>query len=274
MRIAIAGAGAIGRQIATGIARGDVPGASIVAIADITEREAAVRDLAASAAPTARTFTDASRLPDAGPDVIVEAASPAVVRAHAEAWLAAGCDVLVMSVGALADTAFLARLDAAARSAGHAVLVPSGAIGGLDAIRAARIGGLEAVELRTTKAPRALAGAPGVAAAGIDLDAIRTPTVIFDGAARDAVVAFPANLNVVAALSLAGIGPERTRVVLIADPAETRNVHEIRASGTFGELHLRFANLPSPENPRTSALAALAALALLRRRTEAIQVGS
>jgi len=238
------------------------------------EREGTLLDLAASLTGTVRTFTDPARLPEATPDVIVEAASPVVVRTASEAWLAAGCDVLVMSVGALADEALLGRLDAAARSSGRAVLVPSGAIGGLDAIRAARLGGLDAVELRTTKAPRALAGAPGIAAAGIDLDLIDGPMVVFEGTAREAVVAFPANLNVVAALSLAGIGPDRTRVVLVADPAETRNVHEIRASGAFGELRLWFANLPSPENPKTSALASLAALALLRRRTEAIQVGS
>lgn len=274
MRIAIAGAGAIGRQIAAGVVRGDIGSATLVAIADIAERAAALRDLAASMQPEVATFTDAGRLAEAGPDVVVEAASPGVVRRHAEQWLDAGCDVLVMSVGALADEAFLARLDAAARSAGRSVLVPSGAIGGLDAIRAARLGGLSSVELRTTKAPRALAGAPGILAAGIDLDAIDRPTVVFEGSARDAVVAFPANLNVVAALSLAGLGPDRTRVVLIADPAETRNVHEIHASGAFGDLHLRFANLPSRENPRTSALASLAALALLRRRTAAIQVGS
>jgi aspartate dehydrogenase len=168
----------------------------------------------------------------------------------------------------------LTRLEAAARAANRCVLVPSGAIGGLDAVRAARLAGLDSVELRTTKAPRTLTGAPGIVAAGIDLDAITEPTVVFEGRALDAVLAFPANLNVVAALSLAGLGPERTRVVLVADPAETRNVHEIRASGAFGELTLRFSNLPSTENPKTSALAPFAALALLRRRAEAIQVGS
>lgn len=274
LRVAVIGAGAIGREIVVGVGRGDAGAATIVALADVPERAPALADLAAAVPAPPATFTDASRVTEAAPDLIVEAASPAVVRANAEAWLAAGCDVLVMSVGALADPGLLARLDTAARRAGRSVLVPSGAIGGLDAIRAARLGGLEAVELRTTKPPRALAGAPGIATAGIDLDAIAAPTVVFEGTARDAVVAFPANLNVVAALSLAGIGPERTRVVLVADPTETRNVHEIHASGAFGELHLRFANLPSPTNPRTSALAPLAALALLRRRSEAIQVGS
>lgn len=274
MRIAVVGAGAIGRQIVLGVERGDVGDAEIVALSDVRERADTLAALAAAVRGTPVTFDDAARVIEARPDVVVEAASQAVTREHAVAWLEAGCDVLVMSVGALVDPGLLARLDAAARRAGRAVLVPSGAIGGLDAVRAARLGGLDHVELRTTKAPRALAGAPGIAAAGIDLDAITAPTVVFEGSAREAVVAFPANLNVVAALSLAGLGPERTRVVLIADPSETRNVHEIRATGAFGELTLRFANLPSPDNPRTSALAPLAALALLRRRTVSIQVGS
>lgn len=274
MRIAVVGTGAIGRQIVMGVERGDVGDVAIVGLVDVPERADALAALAASVRGMPMTFTDPARVVEARPDVVVEAASPSVIREYAGSWLDAGCDVLVMSVGALVDPGLLARLDAAARTAGRAVLVPSGAIGGLDAVRAARLGGLEQVELRTTKAPRALAGAPGIAAAGIDLDAITVPTVVFNGVARDAVAAFPANLNVVAALSLAGIGPDRTRVVLVADPTETRNVHEIRASGPFGELSLRFANRPSPDNPRTSALAPLAALALLRRRAESIQVGS
>ena len=154
------------------------------------------------------------------------------------------------------------------------VLVPSGAVGGLDVLRAARIGGLDTVELRTTKPPRALRGAPYLAAHRIDVDAFHGPTVVFDGPATEAVVGFPANLNVVAALSLAGIGPERTRVVLVADPTGERNIHEVTARGAFGELSLRLENRPTPGNPKTSLLAPLSALALLRRFSEPIQVGS
>lgn len=276
LRIAVVGAGAIGRQLVLGVGRGDAGAATVVAIADVPERRAALEALGSEVVgvPRPALLMDARQVPEAGADLVVEAAGPSVVRDHAEAWLAAGVDVLVMSVGALVDAALLARMEAAARAAGRSVLVPSGAIGGLDAIRAARLAGLDLVELRTTKAPRSLAGAPGIAQAGIDLDAISGPTVVFEGNAMDAVVAFPANLNVVAALSLAGLGPERTQVVLVADPAESRNVHEIRAVGAFGELTLRFANLPSADNPKTSALAPFAALALIRRRAEAIQVGS
>jgi aspartate dehydrogenase len=276
-RIAVVGAGAIGRQLVLGVARGDAGSARVVAIAETPDRGEALESLAASlgvAGGAPALLTDARRVSELEPDVVVEAAGPSVVRDHTESWLASGCDVLVMSVGALADAGLLSRIEAAARASGHSVLVPSGAIGGLDAVRAARLAGLDAVELRTTKPPRSLTGAPGIVAAGVDLDTLTVPTIVFEGNALEAVVAFPANLNVVAALSLAGLGPERTRVVLVAEPGETRNVHEIRARGAFGELTLRFANLPSAENPKTSALAPFAALALLRRRAEAIQVGS
>ena len=153
-------------------------------------------------------------------------------------------------------------------------MVPTGAIAGLDAIRAARIGGLDEVQLRTTKPPRALAGAPGLRGLGVDLDHLAGPVVVFDGTAADAVIAFPANLNVVAALSLAGIGPDRTRVVLVADPAGTSNIHEITARGAFGELSIRLDNRPTPGNPKTSHLASLSAIALLRGLSEAVRVGS
>jgi aspartate dehydrogenase len=179
-----------------------------------------------------------------------------------------------MSVGALADPELLRDLAATAARAGRRVLVPSGAIGGLDAIRAARIGGLDSVELRSTKPPRALRGAPGLVASGLDVDTLTEPTIVFDGPATDAVAAFPQNLNVVAALSLAGVGPDRTRVVLIADPTSDRNVHEVAARGAFGELTIRLENRPTPGNPKTSLLAPLSALALLRQLGESIRVGS
>ena len=130
------------------------------------------------------------------------------------------------------------------------------------------------MELRTTKPPRALKGAPHLVAAGVDVDAFTEPTVVFDGSAADAVVGFPANLNVVAALSLAGIGPDRTRVVLVADPTGERNVHEVTARGAFGDLYLRLVNRPTPGNPRTSLLAPLSALALIRRLSDPIQIGT
>lgn len=272
MRLALVGTGAIGGYLLAAIAAGEAGAIEIVAVADAPDQAVHLAELAGRLG--CAWYTDPIALLDAAPDVVVEAASPQVVRGCASRWLEGGADVLTMSVGALADSALLRDLGATAERTGRHVLVPSGAIGGLDAVRAARIGGLEAVELRTTKPPRALRGAPFLVEHEIDVDAFTEPTVVFDGPATAAVVGFPANLNVVAALSLAGIGPDRTRVVLVADPTGERNVHEITARGAFGEMYLRFENRPTPGNPKSSLLAPLSALALLRRRTDPVQVGS
>ncbi len=272
MRLALVGTGAIGEYLLNALAAGEAGPIEVVALADTPDRRDHLSGLAGRLACT--WHTDPMDVLNATPDIIVEAAAPAVVREFAGRWLDGGADVLTMSVGALADPALLRDLAAIAQRTGRHVLVPSGAIGGLDAIRAARVGGLESVELRTTKPPRALRGAPYLVAAGTDLDGLTQPTIVFDGPATEAVVGFPANLNVVAALSLAGIGPDRTRVVLIADPVGERNIHEVTARGAFGELSVRLENRPMPGNPKTSFLAPLSALALLRQLGEAVRVGS
>ena len=178
-----------------------------------------------------------------------------------------------MSVGALADETLLGTLADAAERLGRRVHVPAGAIGGLDVRRAAALDRLDEVTLVTSKPPHVLAGAPFFDANPIDLPAIRVRTVIFEGPAAQAVKLFPANVNVAAALSLAGIGPARTRMQVVADPALDRNVHEVVARGAFGEMTLRLANVPSPSNPRTSLLACLSGLATLRRLSTPLQIG-
>ena len=272
MRVAVVGTGAIGSYLLDAIAAGAAGPMEVVAIADVADRGEHLSRLAASLGCT--WHTDPLDVLSAVPDVVVEAAAPAVVRDFAGRWLDGGANVLAMSVGALADPDLLRDLGATAERAGRHLLVPTGAIGGLDAIRAAKIGGLDTVELRTTKPPRALKGAPWLVAAGVDVDAYTQSTVVFDGTATEAVAGFPANLNVVAALSLAGIGPDRTRVVLVADPSGERNIHEITARGAFGELYVRLENRPTPGNPKTSLLAPLSALALLQRQSAPVQVGS
>lgn len=164
-----------------------------------------------------------------------------------------------MSVGALADGELLALL----QSSKGRIYIPTGAIAGIDAIRAVRHL-LDAVTLTTTKAPKALAGAPFFETSGIKLDAIEDRTVIYEGSAADAVRKFPANVNVAAVLSLAGIGFEKTRVRIVADPAFTTNQHEITATGSFGTFQFTVNNVPSPGNPKTSYLAVLSAIECLR----------
>jgi aspartate dehydrogenase len=204
-------------------------------------------------------------------DLIVEAATQAALREFGPAVLAAGKHLMVLSVGALVGV-----LDEWARLAekhGCRILVPSGAIAGLDGVKGAREGAITAVTMETRKPPRGLAGAPYIEQHRIDLDAITAETLIFEGPATEAVRAFPANVNVVAALSLAGIGPERTRIKLYAVPGQARNQHRITVEGEFGTLRIEVENVPS-ENPRTGRLSYLSAIAMLRELGAAVHVGN
>jgi aspartate dehydrogenase len=270
VRVALAGAGAIATVLIDGIARGSAGPARVTAIGR-PDREAASVDVRARR-QSAAAFADLERLPDHA-SLVIEAAGPDVVRRYAAGWLERGADVMVLSAGALVDPGFTRELRATARAHQRRILVPSGAIAGIDGIRAGALGGLRSLRLRTTKPPRGLAGAPHVVSNAIDLDALTAATTIFEGSVADAVRAFPSNVNVAAVLDLAGSGVE-VRVSVVADPAATANVHEIEAAGDFGTFTVRLDNAPSPANPKTSALAPLSALAMLRRLSENLWVGS
>ncbi len=163
-------------------------------------------------------------------------------------------------------------LDLAARNRCR-ILVPSAAIAGLDGVKGARVGAITSVTMETRKPPRGLAGAPWIAERGIDLDAITAETLIFEGSATEACRAFPANVNVVAALSLAGIGPEKTRIRVFAAPEQKMNRHRITVEGEFGHLAIEVENVPS-ENPRTGKLSYLSTIALLRDLGATLRVGT
>ena len=270
VRVAVAGAGAIATVLIDGIARGSGGLARVTAIGRL-DMEAPRVD-AYALRQSAAAFADLERLPEYG-SLVIEAAGPEVVRRYAAGWLANGADVMVLSAGALVDPIFAGELRAVARAHGRRILVPSGAIAGIDGIRAGALGGLRSLRLRTTKPPRGLAGAPHVVATGIDLDALTEATTIFEGSVADAVRGFPSNVNVAAVLALAGDGVA-VRVSVVADPASTTNTHEIEASGDFGTFTVRLDNLPSPANPKTSALAPLSALAMLRRLSQSLWVGA
>ena len=193
--------------------------------------------------------------------LLVEAASIQAVRDYLPLALARGRDVVVLSVGALLDPGFRNEVRTAAKQSGRRVYVPSGAVFGLDNLKVARVASLSRLLLRTTKHPRSL---------GLADDEQRR--CLFRGPASEAVRAFPKNINVSAALSLAaGIEPE---VELWVDPAATTNRHEIEASGAFGSVAIRTDNLPSPDNPATSYLAALSVLTLLKDLDDPLQVGT
>ncbi len=154
------------------------------------------------------------------------------------------------------------------------MFLPSGAIVGLDGVKAAAAAGLDRVTITSTKPPRALEGAPFVVEHDLDLISIKEATQIYEGPAVEAVRLFPKNVNVAAALSLAGVGLQRTRVRVVVDPNASRNIHEIHAEGAFGRLVTRVENVPSPENPKTSWLAALSAFRKLREITETVSLGT
>lgn len=205
-------------------------------------------------------------------DLVVEAAAPAAVETVGKAALSRGRDFLAMSVSALLDDATRRRLLDLAEESGADIHTPSGAVCGLDGVKAAATRGVEEASLTTRKPPEALAGAPGVE--DVDLDGMRDPETVFEGPAREAAELFPKNVNVSASLSLAGVGPDRTTVRIVADPGLDRNVHEVRVRGAFGELETRVRNEPSPSNPKTSYLAPMSALAAVRGAASRLKLGT
>ena len=197
--------------------------------------------------------------------LVVECAGHEAVDAHGVASLEAGCDLMVVSAGALADPQRHDRLLAAARANGRQLIVPAGAIGGLDILGAARLAGLHEVRYRSRKPPAAWMGTP--AQELVDLAGLAEPAVFYRGSARAAARDYPRNANVAATLALATLGFEQTQVELIADPGAGGNFHEIDAHGVTGSISLRIEGLASPDNPRTSMVTAYSvARAVLERR--------
>ena len=205
-----------------------------------------------------------------GPALVAEVAGQAAVAEHGEAVLRGGIDCLIISVGALADPALLARLKAAAQSSDSRILLPAGAIGGLDAIAAMRVAGLTSVRYRSRKPPAAWRGTP--AERLIDLGALTQPTVLYKGTAGEAALLYPQNANVAAAVALAGLGFGATEVELVADPGAPGNVHEIEAEGAAGRFAVQLQGKPSRTNPKTSALAALSVTRALLNRQATIVI--
>ncbi|UCD03095.1 MAG: aspartate dehydrogenase [Candidatus Aenigmatarchaeota archaeon] len=206
-------------------------------------------------------------------DLIIEAASQECVRERMPGALEKA-DVMIMSVGAFSDTKFFREFRDKAEKLGRSIHIPSGAIAGLDALKAAAQGGLDSVTLTTRKHPSAFEGAPWVKKTEVPLHAIKKPTVIFEGTANRAIAGFPKNINVAITLALAGVGPEQTKVKIIADPFAVRNAHEIDVVGKFGTMNIKLESNPSPYNKKTSRLAAFSAIATLRKLAESLQIGT
>jgi len=259
-RVAVIGCGSIGSEVVRAIEEGYVK-AELVALYDII-KDKCVELTKQLRSQEPRVVSDLRELMTEKPEIVVEAASQDAVREYGEEVLRGGASLVVLSVGALMDPNTLNKLLKAAEEGNTYIYVPTGAIAALDAVRALRRVGFEKVTLRTRKPPTSLklVGEPTK-----DLSKVREPTAVFRGKASEAVKKLPFNINVSAALSLAS-GTD-AEVEVIADPNVRRNVHEIEVISKASRITVRVENVPSPRNPRTSYLATLSAIELLRKLT-------
>ena len=207
-------------------------------------------------------------------DIVVEAASQDAVKDVALSVLQNKKDLMIMSVGALLDESIYDILSDACKDFKKTIYLPSGAIAGLDGIKSIK-DELESLSITTTKHPRSLKGAKFFETSDINLDEINSSTVVYEGTAKEAVTLFPANINVAALLSLTGIGSEKTRVKIVADPNTDKNTHHIEATGKFGKMTFTIENIPDANNPKTSRLAILSAIETLKKYcSDDIQIGT
>jgi aspartate dehydrogenase len=271
MRIGIIGGGVIARLFLEHIRHGDLGDAKVVAIQG---RGEASRGKALAAEYKLPYVTSLEAMIDRRPAMVIEAASHDAVRDHAEHLLNSGIAVMVLSGGALCDDVLRARLEAAAAKHKALLYVPSGGIGGLDALKAVCIAGADSVEIAVTKPPVAWKGIPYVEKLKVDLDHLKGPFTLFDGTAREGVPHFPANVNIAAALSMAGIGFDRTRLKVVADPALTLNTHYINIHGKTGSISIKFESVAFAENPKTSLLACYSALAAFKQFNSPVRYGT
>src|SRR3954470_8787709 len=264
-RVAVAGLGAIGRKVAEALDRG-IDGLTLAAVsAQNPDKHRSW--LAGLAAPP--KLLPINELADAA-DIVVECAPAALVRSIVAPFVTRGKTAIVLGAGALLDNEDLIDL---ARQHGGQIVVPTGALIGLDAVGAAAVGNIHSVRMVTRKPVQGLAGAPYIVEHNIDIERITEPLKIFEGTAREAAKGFPANLNVAVALSLAGIGADRTRLEIWADPGVTRNTHHIVVDADSARLDMTIANVPS-ENPKTGRITALSVIATLKKLHAPLRVGT
>jgi aspartate dehydrogenase len=266
-RIGIIGCGTIGTELALSIDKSHVKNAVIVFLFDsITNASLDLRDKLFKNYPS--VFSKFSQLISSSPfkeaDIIVEAASQAAVKTFAKKIVSSNKSLMIMSTGALSDAHLLKELYNTVVKHDSHIYFPTGAIAGIDALCSVKQH-LDFVMLTTTKNPKSLAGAPFFDLTNIKPETIRKRKLLYNGNASNAIKMFPTNINVAVLLSLAGVGTEKTRVRVIADPNIDRNEHEIIARGKFGEILIVVGNVPSPSNPKTSYLASLSAIECLRR---------
>jgi aspartate dehydrogenase len=265
LRVAVVGLGAIGGKVVEALDRG-INGLALAAVS------------VQSPAKHAEFLASLKTRPDILPidalaaiaDIVIECAPATLVRAVVAPFVASGKTAIVLSAGALLENEDLIDL---AKQNGGQIVVPTGALIGLDAVTAAAEGTIHSVRMVTRKPVQGLVGAPYLIENNIRIESITEPLKIFEGSAREAAKGFPANLNVAVALSLAGLGPDRTRLEIWADPALTRNTHRIEVESDSARFSMTIENIPSA-NPRTGRITALSVIACLRKQRTALRVGT
>ena len=262
MKIALIGCGFIGEIIAHAIADKTIDATLLVVMDRHKDRMEKINRLFKT---QPKMTTDIQDILESEAELVVEAASKEAVKLFATDILGSKKDLMTMSTGAFADKEFYNKTTKTAIENKAKIYLPSGAIGGLDALRSASFGGIDEVSLETIKNPESLKGAPYLLKNKIQIENLQEAKILFEGNATEAIEAFPANVNVAVTLGLAGLGAENTKVRIIADPKIKQNIHKIKVKGKFGEYSFKVKNLPSPENPKTSYLAALSAIATLQK---------
>jgi aspartate dehydrogenase len=264
-RVAVVGLGSIGRKVVEALDKG-IDGLVLAAVS--VQEPAKHRDfLAGLNKPPAILPIDG--LAEVA-DLVIECAPARLVRSIVAPFVSRGKTAVVLSAGALLENEDLIAL---AKQNGGQIVVPTGALIGLDAMTAAAEGDILSVRMVTRKPVKGLVGAPYLVANNIDIESINEPLRVFEGTAREAAKGFPANLNVAVALSLAGLGPDRTRLEIWADPTLTRNVHRMEVDSDSARFSMSIENIPS-ENPKTGRITALSVIAYLRKQRSALRVGT
>jgi aspartate dehydrogenase len=268
MNICIIGGGFIGSTIAKELEKME----DIGTVHIVDRYKERVEELARKCSKVKYAADMEAVLPEVG--LVVESASQEAVKEYAPTVLKNGKDLVVLSVGAFVDHNFWMQCKSLATENDCKLYIPSGAVSGTDGLNSASVGRIDEVILISYKPPSAFKGVEYLEKKGIDLDAIDRATVIFNGHAEDAVRHFPKNINVAATISLTGEGFEKTKIRIVADPNIRRNIHRLIVKGEFGELECNARNLPSKQNPKTSILAALSAVSMVKKIVGHVWVGS
>lgn len=273
-RLGVIGAGGIAELALTSLVKAlDAPldhVAILVPAGAAPQARALLERCGSSLAASTTVHSDLKALLADRPDVVAECAGHIAVRDYGATILETGCDLIVISIGSLADDAIRTRLEAAAKAGGGRLVLPAGAVGGIDALAAAKLSGLEEVIYTGRKPPKAWKSTP--AEKLLDLDTIMSAATFFEGSARDAARTYPFNANVAATLAIAGIGLDATKVRLVADPNVTRNVHEFAVRAGCGDFEVKLEGRPSTSNPKTSQLAGYSMARELINRVGAVAI--